>query len=60
MPLKNNHSDPATQKEFIEVWKKADLYIVSETEPKNPKSGTMWYKPSTNDLKIFNGAWNSH
>jgi len=60
MPKKFNHQNQELNSEFDELWKKADLYIVSETTPEAPRSGMQWYKPSTDELKIYNGTWNSH
>lgn len=61
MSRKNNFPNPLLNAEFEELWKKADLDAVQESEPTTPRLGMRWYKPSADEFKIWNGAtWNIH
>lgn len=61
MPRKYTHPDQSVNQEFDEIYNKTDLLIVSEEQPKVPRLGMIWIKPSTNTINIYNGKiWNAH
>ena len=53
MPKIHSHDDTKIDAEFENLYTKADMYVVDINTPKNPRSGMMWFDPSTGALKIF-------
>ena len=56
MPKSNNFKDAQLNDEFDNIYQKLDLYVVSQTQPTNPKVGMMWFSPSAGTLKIWDGT----
>jgi len=46
-----------TGKRGIQGWAGRNPMHVSETQPKKPERGDLWYKPSTRSLSLYDGKW---